>query len=300
MKNTLAALLTLAALAPATASGITKPILPPLLQGIGIDQHLNGQLPLNAQFRDEDGRTVPLGAYFGRRPVLLALVYYTCPMLCNQILTGAAAALRPLWLRPGRDFDVVAISINPSETPADAAAKRDFVARRYSGKADDTTGWHFLVGDPDSIHAVADAVGFHYRYDPASKMFLHASGVMAVTPKGRLARYFYGVDFEPKDLKLGLIEASDNKIGSLTDQILLFCYHYDPKTGKYGAVVMNILRGSAVAVLVLLAVALTFLWRRDVREHRRMLRDISPEHAQRNAGAAPFGATKMPRRPVHS
>jgi protein SCO1/2 len=268
MKITIAALLTLAALVPATASGVTKPILPPLLQGIGIDQHLNGQLPLNAQFRDEDGTTVPLGTYFGRRPVLLALVYYTCPMLCTQILTGAAAALRPLSLRPGRDFDVVAVSINPSETPADAAAKRDFIARRYSGNTDDTTGWHFLVGDPASIRAVADAVGFHYRYDAVSKMFLHASGVMAVTPKGRLARYFYGVDFEPKDLKLGLIEASNNTIGSLTDQILLFCYHYDPKTGKYGAVVMNILRGAGVAMLLVFAIALTLLWRRDLRKHR--------------------------------
>ena len=273
MKAIIAVLFWLAALAPAVASDGNRPILPPLLQGIGIDQRLNAQLPLDTEFRDESGRTMPLGAYFGQRPVLLALVYYTCPMLCNQILTGAAAALRPLSLRPGRDFDVVAISINPSETPADAAAKRDFVVRRYSGKAS-ADGWHFLVGDPDAIHAVADAIGFHYRYDAASKMFLHASGVMAVTPKGRLARYFYGVDYEPKDLKLGLIEASNNKIGSLTDQILLFCYHYDPKTGKYGAVVMNMLRGAAVGALAILALALTLLWRRDLHEHRHVLREV--------------------------
>ena len=275
MKTLLATLL-LATVA--TAAGNNRPILPPLLQGIGIDQRLNAQLPLNAEFRDENGKTVTLGAYFGRRPVLLALVYYTCPMLCNQILTGAAAALRPLWLRPGRDFDVVAISINPSETPADAAAKRDFVVRRYLAKADihgnaNTNGWHFLVGDPDAIHAVANAVGFHYRYDAASKMYLHASGVMALTPTGKLARYFYGVDYEPKDLKLGLIEASNNKIGSLTDQILLFCYHYDPKTGKYGAVVMNMLRGAAVAALVILAIALALLWRRDLRVHHPILKE---------------------------
>ena len=241
-----------------------------MLQGIGIDQHLNAQLPLQTEFRDESGKTTPLGAYFGQRPVLLALVYYTCPMLCNQILTGVAAGLRPLWLYPGRDFEVVAISINPAETSADAAAKREFVTRRYSSKAG-TNGWHFLVGDQAAIHAVADAVGFHYRYDPKTKMFFHASAVMAVTPTGRLARYFYGVDYEPKDLKLGLIEASHNKIGSLTDQILLFCYHYDPKTGKYGAVVMNILRGAGVLAPGRFSRLRWYaLWRWEVREHRRV------------------------------
>lgn len=263
----------LSVLSLVTAFASNRPNLPPELQGIGIEQHLNAQIPLDSQFRDESGRTVPLRTYFGKRPVMLALVYYTCPMLCNQILTGVAAALRPLSLKPGKDFDVVAISINPSETPADAAAKRDFVVRRYSSHAGNE-GWHFLVGDPPSIHAVADAVGFHYRYDPATKMFFHASGVMAVTPKGKLARYFYGVDYEPKDFKLGLIEASNNRIGSVVDQILLFCYHYDPKTGKYGAVVVNMLRGAAVLLLAILAIALTFLWRRDLAEHRQVLKEL--------------------------
>jgi protein SCO1 len=202
--------------------------------------------------------------------VLLALVYYTCPMLCNQILTGAAAALSPLSLRPGRDFDVVAISINAAETPADAAAKREFTSRRYSSKLG-TEGWHFLVGGEASIHAVTEAAGFHFRYDPASKMFFHASAVMAVTPGGKLARYFYGVDYEPKDLQLGLVEASDNKIGSVVDQILLFCYHYDPKTGKYGAVVVNLLRACAGLTLAILGIVLIALWRRDTREDRQTL-----------------------------
>lgn len=246
-----------------------QPILPPRLQGIGIVQHLNAPLPLNTTFRDETGRTVPLRAYFGKRPVLLTLVYYTCPMLCNQILTGVAAALRPLSLQPGRDFDVLAISINPAETPADAAAKRAWVVHRYSSRAS-PAAWHFLVGDEANIRAVANAVGFHYRYDPASKMFFHASGVMAVTPAGLLSRYFYGVDYEPKDLKLGLVEASHNKIGSVADQILLLCYHYDPKTGKYGATVLNLLRGSGVAVLGLLAIVLIPLWRREIRQQRRI------------------------------
>ena len=273
MKTQLAVAFLLIASAAAAASDNNPLNLPPLLQGIGIDQHLNAQLPLDIWFRDESGNTLPLGNYFGKRPVLLAFVYYTCPMLCDQILTGVAAGLKPLSLRPGRDFDVVAISINPRETPADAAAKRDFTVHRYSSHAT-REGWHFLVGDETAIYAVTQAAGFHYRYDSANKMFLHASGVMAVTPKGRLARYFYGVDYEPKDLKLGLIESSNNKIGSLTDQILLFCYHYDAKTGKYGAVVINMLRGAAVLVVAILAAALTLLWRRDIREHRQPLGEV--------------------------
>lgn len=244
-----------------------QPPLPAQLQGIGIDQHLNAQLPLDTQFRDESGATVPLRQYFGKKPVLLALVYYTCPMLCNQILTGVAAGLKPLSLRPGRDFNIVAISINPSENPADAVAKREFASHRYSSKAG-TNGWHFLVGDEASIQAVAGAVGFHYRYDTQSRMFFHASGVMVATPEGKLARYFYGVDYEPKDLKLGLVEASHNKIGTLADQVLLFCYHYDPSTGKYTATAMNVLRGGALGCLAIFAIGLTLLWRRDLRDHR--------------------------------
>jgi protein SCO1 len=266
-----AALFALLLITPAALPAVK---LPPELQGISIDQHLNAQIPLDTQFRDESGRTVPLRTYFGRRPVLLALVYYTCPMLCDQILTGVAAGLRPLSLRPGRDFEIVAISINPSETPADAAAKREFASRRYSTKLG-TDGWHFLVGDPPAIHAVAEAVGFHYRYDPATRMFFHLSGVMVVTPEGKLSRYFYGVDYEPKDLKLGLVEASNKKIGSLTDQILLFCYHYDPRTGKYSVMVLNSLRAASVAVLAILAVMLAFFWRKDARKYRHPAREVS-------------------------
>lgn len=253
-----------ACLASAPLGAIDTRLLPPELQGIGIDQNLGAQLPLDTVFRDESGRTVRLGDYFGRRPVLLAFVYYTCPMLCNQILTGEAAALKPLSLRPGRDFDVLAISINPSETPADATAKRAFTVRRYSSKASDE-GWHFLTGDEASIQAATQAAGFHYRYDAASKMFFHASAVMAVTPAGKIARYFYGVDYEPKDLKLGLIEASGNKIGSAVDQILLFCYHYDAAKGKYGAAVVHLLQASAALTVILMALVLGVYWRRESR-----------------------------------
>lgn len=252
--------------------GLAQSSLPPELQGIGIDQRLGAQLPLQAQFIDESGNRVALGSLIHGRPVLLAMVYYECPMLCSQILSGVVAGLRPLSLRVGRDFDVVAISINPAETSVEAAQKRDFYASRYSGDAH-AGGWHFLVGPEESIREVADVVGFHYRYDPRSKMFIHSSGIIILTPEGKAARYLYGVEYQPKDLKLSLIEASDRKIGSRVDQILLFCYHYDPARGKYGAIAINSLRVGAVLIVLLLAVGLTVLWRKEIRDGRRALRE---------------------------
>ncbi len=234
----------------------------PQLQGIGIDQRLGAQIPLQTKFTDENGLQVELRSFFKSRPVVLALVYYECPMLCNQILSGIVSGLRPLSLRAGRDFDVVAISINPSETSREAAEKREMYTRRYGDRAE---GWHFLVGEESAIHSVADSVGFHYRYDPKSKLFIHASGIIIATPDGKAARYLYGVSYVPKDLKLALMEASDRKIGSPVDQILLFCYHYDPTTGKYGAMTMNILRGASLITLAAVAVMLTVFWRRDLR-----------------------------------
>lgn len=256
----------LCAVAPCAAAVASPngPLLPKELRGIGIQQNLGAQLPLDARFADETGRSVRLGDYFGLRPAVLALVYYQCTMLCNQILNGVVAGLRPLSLVPGRDFDVIAISINPLEGPALARAKRDTYVRHYSSRSN-PEGWHFLTGSEPDIHAVADAVGFHYRYDPVNDIYIHASGIMVVTPQGRIARYFYGVEFQPKDLKLGLIEAAGSRIGSLADQILLFCYHYDPSTGKYTATVLNFLRAGAAATLLLLAGCLALLWRRDLR-----------------------------------
>ncbi len=254
-------------------SSVRYPNLPPKFDGIGIEQHLNAQVPLDTVFHDESGAAVPLRTYFRQKPVLLAPVYYTCPMLCGQILSGLVAGLRPLSLKPGRDFEVVAISFNPAETPQDAAKKRNQYSHSYSSKAG-PAGWHFLTGSQASIAAVMNAIGFHYRYDPSTKMFIHASGVMVLTPEGRVARYFYGVNYEPKDFKLGLVEASHNRIGSPVDQILLFCYHYDPKTGKYGAVVLNMLRLAAVLVLVVMAAAIFFLWRQDLRRYRNVLKEV--------------------------
>ena len=239
--------------------------LPTQLQGVGIDQKLNAPLPLDTVFRDESGASVRLGAYFGKRPVLIAPVYYTCPMLCSQILSGVVSGLRPLSLVPGRDFEIVAFSINPEETPEDAAGKRDLYVRKYS-RAAKPAGWHFLVGSQASIDAMTHAIGFHYRRDPKTGMFIHASGVMIATPEGKLARYFYGVEYQPKDLKLGLVEASHNRIGSRVDQVLLFCYHYDPATGKYSLFVLNALKLAALFTVIAGSAMLFRLWRRDLKQ----------------------------------
>jgi protein SCO1/2 len=258
MKNTFSMMAILAFGSPLFAGDQ----MPAQLRDIGIDQRLGAHLPLKASFRNELGETVALGSLFHDKPVVLALVYYECPMLCNRIMAGVASALRPLRLKAGQDFEVVAISINPNETPAEAAAKRDFFTSEYSGKRA-SPGCHFLVGSPDSIAAVTDAVGFHYRWDPETKMFIHASGIMIATPQGVLSRYFYGVEYSPKDLKLGLIESSNGRVASPVDRILLFCYHYDPRSGKYGAVVMNVLRGAGALTVAILGTALLFLWRRE-------------------------------------
>jgi protein SCO1/2 len=262
-------------LAAALQAQTPSPVLPPKFQDIRIEQRLNAQVPLDTVFHDETGATVPLRNFFGRKPVLLALVYYQCPMLCSQVLSGIVHGLRPLYIVPGRDFNVVAISFDPADTPQDAALKRINYSRQYSSRAG-TNGWHFLTGSPASIKAITDAVGFRYRWDPASKTFIHASGVMVLTPEGRISRYLYGVQYAPKDLKLALVESSHNRIGSPADQILLFCYHYDPKSGKYTAAVLNLLRIAGILTLVIGGGALFLLWRRDLRQHRHALEERRP------------------------
>jgi len=237
------------------------------LDGVGIQQKLNAQVPLQATFADESGRSVELGSYLTGRPAVLVLGYYTCPALCDRILHATVAAMRPLSLRPGRDFDVISISINPNETPSDAAGKRLNVVNMYTPGAS-LQGWHFLTGNERNIRLVADAVGFHYRYDPASKMFFHGAGIMVLTPEGRVARYLYGVYYEPKDLKLSLIDASHHKIGSPVDEILLFCCRYDAATGKYTLTVFRLLRVAAILTLLLLFGGIVILLRRDMTGHK--------------------------------
>lgn len=227
--------------------------LPRELQGIGIDQKLGSQVPLGLEFRDESGATVQLGRYFGAKPVVLAPVYYECPMLCTQVLNGLIRGLRPLSFRPGREFDVVVFSFDPHDTSELASKKKKAYLEKY-GKAADPAGWHFLTGSQESIAALTSAIGFKYRWDNATQQFVHASGVMLLTPDARLSRYFYGIDYQPKDLKFGIMESSQRRIGTPVDQLLLFCFHYDPVTGKYGFLIMSVLRLLAmVTVFVLLA-----------------------------------------------
>jgi protein SCO1/2 len=245
----IAALLWLAFGAVAAQATDSQP--PPILREVGIDQHLDQQVPLDLVFHDETGQAVQLGQYFGSKPVILALVYYECPMLCTLTLNGLVSALKVLSFDVGNQFNVVTVSFNPQETPALAAAKKQTYLERY-GRVGAEQGWHFLTGDAAAIQRLTEAVGFRYVYDAEQKQYAHAAGITLLTPQGKIARYFFGVEFSPRDLRLGLVEASHNQIGSPVDQLLLYCYHYDPTTGKYGAVAMNMVRvGGVLTVLAL-------------------------------------------------
>ncbi len=233
---------------------------PDLLTDVGIDQKLNEEIPLDLTFRDEAGTMVKLGQFFGEKPVILSLVYYECPMLCTQVLNAMERSLRNVPMDIGKQFNVVTVSFNPRETPQLAAAKKRIYVGLY-GRPGADQGWHFLTGDEASIAALAKAVGFRYAYDPASGQYAHASGIMVLTPKGKLSRYFYGIQYPSRDLRLGLVEASNGKIGTPVDQILLFCFHYDPATGKYGLVILNVMRAAGIAT-VLGICALVFVLRR--------------------------------------
>jgi len=235
---------------------------PPRLENVGIEQHLDAQVAPDLIFRDDTGKTVKLGDYFGRKPMILNLVYYNCTMLCGEALAGLSSAMRLVKFDVGNQFDVITVSFDPRETTEMAAAKKKDYVGRY-GRANAAAGWHFLTGQADSINALTKTVGFQYRYDAKSNQYAHATAIMVLTPEGRISRYFYGVDFPPKDLRMGLVEASQGKIGNAVDAVLLYCYHYDPQTGKYGAMVANILRLAAAATVLLLGGLLFILWRLD-------------------------------------
>jgi protein SCO1/2 len=246
-------------------TGMTgKDLLPPMVREIGIDQKLGEQLPLDLVFKDEAGNAVALRDFFGSKPVVLSFAYYQCPMLCTMILNGLTKAMRATPFDLGTDYQVVNISIDPKETPALAAEKKNNYVREY-GRPNAAAGWHFLTGDEETIRKATAAAGFRYRYDPENKQYAHASGIMVLTPDGRFARYFYGIEYSARDLKLGLVEAADRKIGSPVDQVLLFCFHYDPVTGKYGLVIMNIVRVLGSAMVVALATFMILMFRRERR-----------------------------------
>lgn len=239
--------------------------VPGVLGQVAFDQHLNAQLPLDLPFKDESGATVRLGDYFGAKPVVLAFVYYECPMLCTQELNGLASALDVLDMSIGKEFDVVTVSFDPRETPVVAAGKKQAYLERYK-RPEAARGWHFLTGDEASIKQLTDTAGFKYAWDPATQQFAHASGVMVATPDGRLSRYFFGIDYAPRDLQFALIESSNGQIGGLTEKVILYCYHYDPTTGTYGFVAMRAIRVGGALTLVALVGFVVVSLRRERRE----------------------------------
>ena len=244
----------------------------PGLEFVGIEQHLNAEVPADLAFRDELGNPVKLGDYFGKeRPVILNLGYYQCPMLCGEVLQGLTGSLKVLTFDVGKNFDVVTVSFDPHETPDMAATKKRDIMRRY-GRAGADKGWHFLTGPAESINALTRAVGFQFQWDEKTQQYAHATTIVVLTPDRHVAQYFYGVEFPPKDLRLGLVQASNNKIGSVTDQMLLYCYHYDPRTGKYGAIISRILSIAGAATILLLGTFIFILYRADASAANKALR----------------------------
>ena len=254
---------TVSAFGQRMTQGILSPpanVRPPGLKNVGIEQRLNEQIPPELAFRDEAGKPVHLADYFGKKPMILNLVYYQCPMLCGEVLSGLESALRVMKFDVGKEFDVLTISFDPRETPDMAVKKKAEFLKRY-GRVGAEQGWHFLTGPKESIDALTKAVGFQYEYIDKTGQFAHATAIMVLTPGGRISQYYYGVEFAPKDLRLGLIQASGNKIGTVVDQVLLYCYHYDPATGKYGAIVSRILQLAGVATIIIMGVFIAVMIR---------------------------------------
>lgn len=248
------------------AGGPPSSLKPNQLKEVSFKQHLNDRLPLDAEFKDEYGRPVTLGKYFGaKKPVIVAFVYYTCPMLCTQIMNGISSALRALSFTAGQDFDVVLVSFDPRDNPAAALEKKQ-AHLKYWNSEQTSGGWHFLTGQEATIKRVADAAGFTYAFDPVTGQYAHVSGVLVATPDGRLARYFYGVEYSPKELRLALVESGEGHIGSPIDELLLYCYHYDPQSGRYGATVMNLIRAGGVLTVAGMAALFIVLRRRESQQ----------------------------------
>jgi protein SCO1 len=256
--------LTVSAFGQGMTSGILSPpagVRPPGLKNVGIQQNLNQQVPPDLAFKDDLGRRVRLRDYFGKRPMILNLVYYNCPMLCGEVLSGLENSLRMMKFDVGKEFDVITVSFDPSETPEMAAKKKAVFLKRYKRPGAEQ-GWHFLVGESNSIDALTKAAGFQYQYDQKTRQFAHATAIMILTPEGKIAQYYYGVEYPPKDLRLGLVEAGQGRIGNVVDQLLLYCYHYDPEQGKYSAVILRVLRLAGVATMLFLGSFIFLMIRR--------------------------------------
>jgi protein SCO1 len=228
----------------------------------GLDQRLNAQLPLNVAFHDEHGATALLADYFGSKPVILVLAYYECPNMCTLVLNALLQSAQDLKFEIGKEYQIIVVSIDPHEGPALAAAKKQIYTQRY-GRPGAATGWHFLTGDDASIRSVANAIGFRFVYDPETRQFAHPSVITVLTPAGKVSRYFAGIEYPPKDLRLALIEASDNHIGSLTEQLFLLCFHYDPASGKYGLIIKGVIQFAGISTVLVLGCCITLMVRRE-------------------------------------
>jgi protein SCO1/2 len=250
----------LAGARPAQAGDSTT--RPPLLRGVGIDQNLNQQVPLDLPFQDEAGRSVKLGDYFGKKPVVLSLVYFSCPMLCTTAENGLLESLKDLKFDVGKEFEVLTVSFDPADKPPVANAKKSLYAGLY-GRPGADKGWHFLTGNETAIRRLTEAVGFHYDYDPKTRQFAHATGIVVLTPEGKISRYFYGIHYPSGDLRLALVESSHNKIGSPVDQVLLFCCQYDPAVGKYGLIISRIFQLAGAITVVSLGTFMLVMFRHD-------------------------------------
>ena len=236
--------------------------LQPILEKVKIEHKLDAQVPLELKFRDEQGELVTLGDYFQGKPVILILAYYRCPMLCNQVLNGVVDGLRGITFDAGKEFQVVVVSFDAREQPVLAAAKKATYVEHY-GRPGGEDGWHFLTGEQSAIDRLTQAVGFPYLYDSVHDQFIHDSGIMILTPQGRISRYLYGIDFSPRDLRLALVESSANRIGSPIDHVLLLCFHYDPNTGRYTTTVLGIVRLAGAVTVLMLGTFLFRAWRRE-------------------------------------
>ncbi len=258
------------ALIPARAPAQRAEPTPEALEGVGITEHLGVQIPLDLAFRDEDGRDVTLGDYFeSERPVVLTLNYYACPMLCTLHLNGLVDALKELEWTPGQEFEIVTVSFDPKETPRLAKLKKQTYIKEY-GRPAAASGWHFLTGDPQAIAALTDTLGFRYRYDEESRQFAHVAVTFVATPDGRVSRYLYGVLYEPKTIRLSLVEATDGRIGTTLDQVILYCFHYDAASGRYAPAAQNFMRAGGGLTVIVLGVLLVGYWRRDQRRKRTL------------------------------
>jgi protein SCO1 len=267
--------------------GMTSSTIPAPLREIGFDQNLDQPVPLDTPFVDESGRAVPLGDYFGTRPVVMVFAYYDCPMLCTTVINALAGALDVLSLEPGKDFEIVTVSFDARDTPATAAAKKAAYIARYK-KSGAAAAWHFLTGDQPAIDRLTKAAGFRYVWAKETKQFAHPTGIIVLTPDGRLARYLFGIEYGPRDLRYAIVEASSGKVGSAADALLLYCYHYDPMTGRYGIAIMRVIRIAAAATVLILGAFIVVMLRSEKRRTVRRTGSASGELSSSRSGRRRF------------